>query len=95
MDHEDDCSPELDGLFSASGARIDTEGGYTIVVRVDRATQLTTLDVEDSEGVLVDNRVLGVEDLQRLHDILTAAWEHARAFDVPVALDLSEAIGRD
>ena len=33
--------------------------------------------------------------LKLTHYPLTTAWEHARTFDVPVALDLSKVIGRD
>ena len=82
-------------MFSAGGARVDTEDGYAIVVHVDRATGLTTLGLEDRDGALVDTRVLDGADLERLHDALVAAREYASTHDVPVALDVSAVIGRD
>jgi hypothetical protein len=93
--NEDEFSFEPSGLFSESGARIETEDGGAMIVRKDRTTGLTTLDLEDSEGVLLGSRVLGGDDLERLHDSLKAAQEHAREFDVPVAVDVSTVIGRD
>ncbi|MGH3795119.1 MAG: hypothetical protein ACRDSP_09540 [Pseudonocardiaceae bacterium] len=96
MDHEgDDYPAESAGLFSAGDGRIDTEDGHAIIVHTDRATELTTLDLVDSDGVLLGSHVLGADDIQRLQDALTAAREHAREFDVPVVLDVSAVLGRD
>jgi hypothetical protein len=95
VDNEDEFPSESAGVFSAGGARVDTEDGYAIIVHVDRATGLATLGLEDSEGALVDSRVLDADDLERLHDALAAAREYARTHDVPVALDVSAVIGRD
>ncbi|MGH3721146.1 MAG: hypothetical protein ACRDRI_20310 [Pseudonocardiaceae bacterium] len=77
------------------GVRISALNGLTIIVRGDRLTRLTTLDLEDAEGVLVASRVLGGEDLQRLVDALGLASERAQTSDVPVVVDVSEVIGRD
>ncbi|MEO7196529.1 MAG: hypothetical protein ABIZ05_17220, partial [Pseudonocardiaceae bacterium] len=77
------------------GVRIHALNGLTIIVRTDLATRLTTLDLENAEGVLVASRVLGGEDLQRLVDALTVASERAQTSDVPVVVDVSEVIGRD
>lgn len=77
------------------GVRITALNGASIIVRGDPTTRLTTLDLEDPEGVLIASRVLGGEDLQRLVDALTAASERSRTSDVPVVVDVSEVIGRD
>lgn len=77
------------------GVRINALNGLTIIVRTDLATRLTTLDLENAEGVLVASRVLGGEDLQRLVDALSAASERAQNSEGPVVVDVSEVIGRD
>ncbi|MGH4026338.1 MAG: hypothetical protein ACRDRV_17325, partial [Pseudonocardiaceae bacterium] len=59
MSHEDGYPPESAEAFSEDRTRINAEDGYVIVVCRDRVTQLTTLEVEDSEGVVVACRVLG------------------------------------
>jgi hypothetical protein len=77
------------------GVRISALNGATIIVRTDLTTRLTTLDLEDPEGMLVASRVLGGEDLQRLVDALTEASERSQTSDGPVVVDVSEVIGRD
>lgn len=94
-DDEDDLLPEPIDPSSDDGVRIRTVDGWAIVVRTDRTTRLATLNLEDSEGMLVESRVLGVEDLQRLLEALDAAREQARTSDTPVVLDVSAVIGRD
>ncbi|MBV9029495.1 MAG: hypothetical protein JO364_04125 [Pseudonocardiales bacterium] len=83
------------GSSDDPGVRISALNGLTIIVRTDLATRLTTLDLEDAEGVLVASRVLGGEDLQRLVDALSVASQRAQTSDVPVVVDVSEVIGRD
>lgn len=94
VDHEDEFPPEPNEPADG-GVRIRTVDGSAIVVRTDRTTRLASLDLEDSNGVLIESRVLGVEDLQRLLDALDAAREQARTSDGPVVLDVSAVIGRD
>jgi len=77
------------------GVRITALNGASIIVRGDPMTRLTTLDLEDPEGVLIASRVLGGEDLQRLVDALSAASERSRTSEGPVVVDVSEVIGRD
>lgn len=95
VDHEDEFPPEPIEPADDNGVRIRTVDGWAIVVRTDRTTRLATLNLEDSEGVLIESRVLGVDDLQRLLDALDSAREQARTSDVPVVLDVSAVIGRD
>lgn len=94
VDYEDEFPPEPIES-SDDGVRIRTVDGSSIVVRTDRTTRLASLNLEDSDGALIESRVLGVEDLQRLLDALDAAREQARTSDVPVVLDVSAVIGRD
>ncbi|MGH3872356.1 MAG: hypothetical protein ACRDSR_12730 [Pseudonocardiaceae bacterium] len=79
----------------SDGVRISTLNGWTIIVRTDPATRLTTLDSENPEGVLVGSRVLDGEDLRRLRDALITATEQAGSSDAPVVIDVSRVIGRD
>lgn len=94
VDYEDEFPLEPNEL-SDDGVRIRTVDGSAIVVRTDRMTRLATLDLENSDGALIESRVLGVEDLQRLLEALDAAREEARTSDGPVVLDVSAVIGRD
>lgn len=94
VDREDEL-PSEPVEPSDEGARIRTADGWVIVVRTDRTTGLASLSLEDSEGVLVESRVLGMDDLQLLLDALNSAREQARTSDVPVVLDVSAVIGRD
>lgn len=96
VDYEDEFPPEpIESSDGDNGVRIRTVDGSSIVVRTDRSTRLATLDLEDSDGALIESRVLGVDDLQRLLDALDAAREQARTSDVPVVLDVSAVIGRN
>ncbi|MBV9163914.1 MAG: hypothetical protein JO281_20740 [Pseudonocardiales bacterium] len=95
VDDENEFPTESTEPSSTPGVRITALNGATIIVRTDLATRLTTLDLEDPEGVLVASRVLGGEDLQRLVDALTVASEQSQTSDVPVVVDVSEVIGRD
>ncbi|MGH3897067.1 MAG: hypothetical protein ACRDTA_02210 [Pseudonocardiaceae bacterium] len=95
MDDEDEFPTEPMELTGGAGVRIRTMNGWTIIVRTDPETRLTTLDSENPEGVLVGSRVLDVEDLRLLRDALITASEQAEASDVPVVLDVSQVIGRD
>ncbi|MGH3885676.1 MAG: hypothetical protein ACRDSZ_03740 [Pseudonocardiaceae bacterium] len=95
MDDEDEFRTEPMESTGDAGVRISTMNGWTIIVRTDPATRLTTLDSENPEGVLVGSRVLDVDDLHRLHDALVTASEQAVMSDAPVVLDVSRAIGRD
>ncbi|MGH3937211.1 MAG: hypothetical protein ACRDTG_01035 [Pseudonocardiaceae bacterium] len=96
MDYEDQFPPEsIESSDGDNGVRIRTVDGSSIVVRTDQATRLASLDLENSDGALIESRVLGVEDLQRLLDALDAAREQARTSVVPVVLDVSAVIGRD
>jgi hypothetical protein len=80
---------------ASPGVRISALNGCTIIVNTDPQTRLTTLGLEDSEGVLVASRVLGGDDLQRLVDALTVASEQAEVSGAPVVVDVSQVIGRD
>lgn len=96
VDDEDEFPNE--SMWSAgavAGVRISTLNGWTIIVRTDPATRLTTLDSENPEGVLVGSRVLDVEDLRRLRDALVTATEQAEVSGGPITLDVSKVIGRD
>jgi hypothetical protein len=94
MDDEDEFPAEpIEPPYSP--ARISAVNGCTIIVQTDPETRLTTLGLEDPEGVLVASRVLGGDDLQRLIDALSAASEQAQVSDVPVVVDVSKVIGRD
>lgn len=95
MDDEDEFSAESIEPPASDGVRINALNGWTIIVRTDPATRLTTLGSENPDGVLVGCRVLGEEDLQRLVVALKAASEQAQASDIPVFLDVSKVIGRD
>ncbi|MGH3753117.1 MAG: hypothetical protein ACRDRP_10535 [Pseudonocardiaceae bacterium] len=95
MDDEDEFSAEPIGPPGGDGVRIEALNGWTIIVRTDPTTRLTTLDSENPDGVLVGSRVLGEEDLRRLVDALKAASEQAQTSDIPVVLDVSKVIGRD
>ncbi|MGH4007582.1 MAG: hypothetical protein ACRDTH_05335 [Pseudonocardiaceae bacterium] len=95
MDDEDEFFTEPVELTGDFGVRISTMNGWTIIVRSDPETRLTTLDSENPEGVLVGSRVLDVEDLRRVRDALVTASEQAKASDAPVVLDVSRVIGRD
>lgn len=96
MDYEDEFPPEpIESPDDDNGVRIRTVDGSAIVVRTDQATRLASLDLENSDGVLIESRVLGVEDLQRLVEALDAAREEARTSDGPVVLDVSAVIGRN
>ncbi len=96
VDDEDEFPTEA--MWSAeavAGVRIRGMNGWTIIVRTDPATRLTTLGSENPEGELVGSRVLDVEDLRRLRDALVIATEQAEVSDTPVLLDVSKVIGRD
>ncbi|HEV7452777.1 MAG TPA: hypothetical protein VGO16_15595 [Pseudonocardiaceae bacterium] len=95
MDDKEEFSAESIGPPGSDGVRIKALNGWTIIVRTDLATRLTTLDSENPDGVLVGSRVLGKEDLQRLVEALKAASKQAQASDIPVVLDVSKVIGRD
>ncbi|MGQ0776047.1 MAG: hypothetical protein ACT4NY_16760 [Pseudonocardiales bacterium] len=96
MDYfEDEFSPEPIESSDDDSTRIRTMDGSAIVVRTDPTTRLASLDLENSDGALIESRVLGVEDLQRLVEALDAAREEARTSDGPVVLDVSAVIGRD
>ncbi len=95
MDDEDEFPTESTDPLSSAGVRINALNGWTIIVRTDPGTGLTTLDSENPEGELVGSRVLGTEDLQLLSEALTAAADQARASDVPVVVDVSRVLGRD
>lgn len=95
MDDEEEFFTEPMELTGDSGVRISTMNGWTIIVRTDPGTRLTTLDSENPEGVLVGSRVLDVADLRRLRDALVTASKQAEASDAPVVLDVSRVIGRD
>ncbi|MGH3753122.1 MAG: hypothetical protein ACRDRP_10560 [Pseudonocardiaceae bacterium] len=95
MDDEDEFSAESIEPLRGDGARIEALNGWTIIVRTDPTTRLTTLDSENPDGVLVGSRVLGEEDLRLLVEALKAASEQAQASDFPVFLDVSKVIGRD
>jgi hypothetical protein len=82
-------------LTGDAGVRISAMNGWTITVRTDQATRLTTLDSENPDGVLVGSRVLDVDDLCRLRDALVIASKQAEMSDTPVVLDVSKVIGRD
>ncbi len=95
VDDEDEFPTEPMELTGDAGVRISTLNGWTIIVRIDPSTRLTTLDSEDPEGVLVGSRVLDEDDLRLLHEALITASEQAAASDAPVLLDVSRVIGRD
>lgn len=95
MDNENEFPHESIEPSDSPGVRISALNGWTIIVRTDQTTRLTTLDLEDPEGVLVASRVLGGEDLRRLVDALGVASERAQTSDVPVVVDVSQVIGRD
>jgi hypothetical protein len=88
VDDEDEFPPVSPGI------RISALNG-TIIVNTDPQTRLTTLGLEDPEGVLVACRVLGGDDLQRLVDALGVASKQAEASGAPVVVDVSQVIGRD
>jgi len=95
VDDEDEFPTESIEPPGSAGVRISTMNGWTLIVRTDPETRLTTLDSENPEGMLVGSRVLDVEDLHRLHDALMTASEQAEVSDSPVVLDVSKVIGRD
>ncbi|MDQ3763012.1 MAG: hypothetical protein M3460_15605 [Actinomycetota bacterium] len=95
MDHEDEFPTESIRPPDSDGVRINALNGCTIIVRTDPTTRLTTLDLEDADGMLVASRVLGGDDLQRLVDALSTASKQAQTSDVPVVVDVSKVIGRD
>lgn len=95
VDHEDEFPPEPIEPSGDGCVRISTVDGQAIIVRTDPTTRLATLDLEDSDGVLIESRVLGVDDLQRLVEALDSAMHQARTSDLPVVLDVSAVLGRD
>jgi hypothetical protein len=95
VDDEDEFPTESIEPPVSAGVRISTLNGWTIIVRTDPVTRLTTLDSENPEGMLVGSRVLDVDDLHLLRDALITASEQAAASNGPVVLDVSKVIGRD
>jgi hypothetical protein len=95
VDDENEFPTESMEPSDTPGVRISALNGWTIIVRTDLETRLTTLDLENPEGVFVATRVLGGEDLRLLVDALTVASERAQTSDIPVVVDVSEVIGRD
>ncbi|HEY6424361.1 MAG TPA: hypothetical protein VIY28_14155 [Pseudonocardiaceae bacterium] len=95
MDDQDEFPTESIDPPGRAAVRICTLNGWTIIMRTDPTTRLTTLGSEDPEGALVWSRVLDDDDLHRLHEALNTAMAHAEASGTPVVLDVSKVIGRD